>query len=239
MSVHQPDSARYRTMSSEPTDHEVSYGARTWDRLGNMPLSRRAELVATCFLLIAAGMVPWTVFLGLSLPPRYDAGHWDLLWTGFDAGLICVLSYAAWAAWFHRQVIAATAIVAGTLLLCDAWFDIITSLGHGDQWITLFTGFGGELPLAVFLFWLYRKIVLASFATFHRDSVTVWLPNGFEMRKSCSSRHGSHPPLPGSPPLALLGPYGALRAMSKPSFAVPSSEVEEGSLPPAPEAAEE
>ena len=132
-----------------------------------MPLSRRAQFVAACFLLIAAGMVPWTVFLGFSLPPRYDAGHWDLLWTGFDVGLICVLSYAAWAAWFHRQIVATTAIVAGTLLLCDAWFDIITSLGHDDQWVTLLTGLAGELPLALFFFWLYRRIVLASLVTFH------------------------------------------------------------------------
>ena len=83
-------------------------------------------------------------------------------------GLIGVLSYAAWAAWFHRQIIATTAIVTGTLLLCDAWFDIITSLGHGDQWVTLLTGFGGELPLAIFFFWLYRRIVLASLATIHQ-----------------------------------------------------------------------
>jgi hypothetical protein len=119
-------------------------------------------------MLIAAGMVPWTIFLGFSLPPKYDAGHWVLLWTGFDVALICVLSYAAWAAWFRRQVIATTAVVAGTLLLRDAWFDIITSLGHRDQWVTLLTGFGGELPLAVFFFWLYRRIVLASLATYHQ-----------------------------------------------------------------------
>jgi len=116
---------------------------------------------------MATGLVPWTVFLGESLPPEYNAGHWDLLWTGFDVGLILVLGYAAWAAWFHRQIIATTAIVAGTLLLCDAWFDIITSIGHRDQWVTLLTGFGGELPLAVFFFWLYRRIVLATLATFH------------------------------------------------------------------------
>ena len=239
MSVHQPDSARYRTMSSEPTDHEVSYGARTWDRLGNMPLSRRAELVATCFLLIAAGMVPWTVFLGLSLPPRYDAGHWDLLWTGFDAGLICVLSYAAWAAWFHRQVIAATAIVAGTLLLCDAWFDIITSLGHGDQWITLFTGFGGELPLAVFLFWLYRKIVLASFATFHARLGDGLAPQRLRDAQILFLTPRKPPSPSGISPAGASGAVRGAAGNSKPSFAVPSSEVEEGSLPPAPEAAEE
>ena len=66
-------------------------------------------------------------------PAKYNAGHWNLLWAGFDIGLLCVLGYAAWAAWFRRQILAATAIVAGTLLLCDAWFDVITSMGHRDQ----------------------------------------------------------------------------------------------------------
>jgi hypothetical protein len=110
-------------------------------------------MVSTVFLVVAAVLVPWTVFLGLSLPPKYDAGHWNLLGTGFDVALVCVLAYAAWAAWFGRQILASTAIVAGTLLMCDAWFDIITSIGHRDQWLTLLTGLGGELPLAVFFFW--------------------------------------------------------------------------------------
>jgi hypothetical protein len=107
------------------------------------------------------------VFLGMSLPPKYDAGHWNLLWTGFDAGLACVLGYAAWAAWFRRQIVASTAIVAAVLLICDAWFDVITSLGHTDQWLTLLTAFGGELPLAAYFLWLYRRIVLNTLAAFH------------------------------------------------------------------------
>ena len=113
-------------------------------------------------------LIVWTIFLGETLPRKYDAGHWDLLWTGFDVGLLCVLGYAAWAAWFRRQVLATTAIVAGTLLLCDVWFDIVTSIGHRDQWLTLLTGFGGEASLAVFFFWLYRRIVLNTLATFHQ-----------------------------------------------------------------------
>jgi hypothetical protein len=113
-------------------------------------------------------LIPWTILLGLTLPPKYDAGHWNLLWTGFDVGLFFVLGYAAWAAWFRRQILASIAIVAGTLLLCDAWFDIITSIGHRDQWLTLLTGLGGELPLAVFFFWLYRRIVLNALAVFHQ-----------------------------------------------------------------------
>src|SRR5665213_4046914 len=134
----------------------------------HLPLSRRTQLLSTILLVASTGLIVWTIFLGLTLPRKYDAGHWDLLWTGFDIGLFCVLGYAAWAAWFRRQVLATTAIVAGTLLLCDAWFDIIMSIGHRDQWLTLLTGFGGELPLAVFFFWLYRRIVLNTLAAFHQ-----------------------------------------------------------------------
>jgi hypothetical protein len=134
----------------------------------HLSLSRRTQLLSTILLVAATALIVWTIFLGLTLPRKYDAGHWDLLWTGFDIGLFCVLGYAAWAAWFRRQVLATTAIVAGTLLLCDAWFDIITSIGHRDQWLTLLTGLGGELPLAVFFFWLYRRVVLNTLAAFHQ-----------------------------------------------------------------------
>ena len=106
----------------------------------HLALPRGAQVLATAFLALAAVLVPWTVFLGLSLPPKYDAGHRNILWTGFDVALIVVLGYAAWATWFHRQILATTAIVAGILLLCDAWFDIVTSIGRPDQWVTLLTG---------------------------------------------------------------------------------------------------
>lgn len=133
-----------------------------------MALPRGPQALAAAFLAMAAILVPWTVFLGVSLPPKYDAGHWNILWTGFDVGLITVLGYAAWAAWFRRQVLATTAIVAGTLLLCDGWFDIMTSIGRPDQWVTLLTGFAVELPLAVFFFWLYRRIVLGELSALYR-----------------------------------------------------------------------
>ena len=140
------------------------------DRHLHLTLPRSIRLLAAAFLAMSSILVPWTVFLAVSLPPKYDAGHWNLLWTGFDVALIVVLGYAAWAAWFRRQVLATTAIVAGTLLLCDAWFDIVTSIGRPDEWVTLLTGFGLELPLAVFFLWLYRRIVLGTLAALHRSA---------------------------------------------------------------------
>lgn len=134
----------------------------------HLALPRGAQILAVAFLAMAAVLIPWTVFLGVSLPPKYNAGHWNILWTGFDVALIAVLGYAAWAAWFHRQVLATTAVVAGTLLLCDGWFDIMTSIGRSDQWVTLLTGFGVEIPLAIFFLWLYRRIVLGAITTLYQ-----------------------------------------------------------------------
>jgi hypothetical protein len=151
-----------------PSELGHPWSDRTANRHLHLRLSRPTQLLSTFLLVAATSLIAWTVFLGITLPPKYDAGHWNLLWTGFDGGLFLVLGYAAWAAWFRRQVLATTAIVAGTLLLCDAWFDIITSIGHRDQWLTLLTGLAGELPLALFFFWLYRRIVLNTLTAFHQ-----------------------------------------------------------------------
>jgi hypothetical protein len=139
----------------------------------HLSLSRRVQFVSLFFLVGVVVLIPWTVFLSLSLPPKYDAGHWRLLWTGFDAALITVLLLAAWAAWYRRQVLAAIAMVAGTLLFCDAWFDMVTSFGHRDQWLTLLTGFGVEMPLGVFFFWVYRRIAMTTMSVLHHDSSEI------------------------------------------------------------------
>jgi hypothetical protein len=73
------------------------------------------------------GLIPWTAFLAVTLHGRFEARHWDVAWVGFDAVLIAVFAYTAWAAWFRRQILVATALVAATLLLCDAWFDVTMS----------------------------------------------------------------------------------------------------------------
>jgi hypothetical protein len=142
----------------------------------HLSLSRRAQLVSLCFLVGAGALIPWTVFLALTLPPRYDAEHWRLLWTGFDAALVAVLLLAAWAAWYRRQILAAIAMVAGTLLVCDAWFDMVTSLGHRDEWLTMLTGFGAELPLGIFFFWLYRRMAMTTMSALHQDTGVDPLP---------------------------------------------------------------
>jgi hypothetical protein len=59
------------------------------------------------------------------------------------------------------------AIIAGTLLFCDAWFDVITSWGNRDHWVTVITALFAELPLAAFMFWLAYRAIRRSLAAYY------------------------------------------------------------------------
>ncbi len=109
-------------------------------------------------------MIPWTVFLSFNLPVRFNAHDWNVAWVGFDSALIVILAATAWAAWFRRQILAATSIVAATMLLCDAWFDINTSIGTKNQFLSILTALIGNIPMAVFFILLARHIMLRTAA---------------------------------------------------------------------------
>lgn len=133
-------------------------------------MDRRVRLshrVAKVIAVVVLGLIPWIVYLALELPPRYRARNWAALWVGFDIILIVVLSYAAWAIWFRRQIMVATALVAGTLFACDAWFDVLTSFGSRGQWETLITALGGEIPAAVAFFWIAHRGMRRTVQAFH------------------------------------------------------------------------
>jgi hypothetical protein len=106
-------------------------------------------------VVVCLGLIPWIVFLGVTLPHRYIANHWTLAWAGFDLALLGALAATARAAWRRRQVVIMAALVTGTMLVLDAWFDIITSTTH-DLIISVVTAVFGELPLAALAFlWLF------------------------------------------------------------------------------------
>ncbi|MEU7867193.1 hypothetical protein [Dactylosporangium sp. NPDC049140] len=106
-------------------------------------------------------MIPWVIALALRLPPRYLAGNWDVTWVGFDVALMITLAFTAWAALRRRQVVVLAALVSGTLLACDAWFDIMTAYGP-DRWVSLATAVAVELPLALWLFFVSHHLVRLS-----------------------------------------------------------------------------
>jgi len=127
-------------------------------------INRRVSALAATAVVF---MIPWMIYLGLTLPQRYDARQWELVWIGFDVFEVAVLLHIAWSAWFRRQLTLVSTIVAATLLFSDAWFDVITSIGNRDEWVTLATALLGEIPLALFFLWVARRILLRMVAVIH------------------------------------------------------------------------
>ena len=93
-------------------------------------------------------LIPWTVYLTFTLPARQVTYRYDLTWVGFDVALIAAFAATAWAAFRGSRWLVPLAAVTGTMLLCDAWFDIVTSKGGGEMWEAVGQALAGELPLA-------------------------------------------------------------------------------------------
>jgi hypothetical protein len=114
------------------------------------PGSRRRRMVvvlviATCCVLLAA----WTAMLAATLPMQYRAGGWRGAWVGFDVALLIALGATGWAAWHGRQVLILCLTVVATLLLCDAWFDVVLDIRTRGFTMSLLTALAVEVPLAV------------------------------------------------------------------------------------------
>lgn len=112
--------------------------------------------VAPVFLALGLVTIPWVVYLGVQLPERVESAHYDIAWVGFDVALICALLRTGWTAWRGKPYVEIPAVITGTLLVTDAWFDVLTSPSH----LTLLFAAGQavliELPLAGICFWVAR-----------------------------------------------------------------------------------
>jgi O-antigen/teichoic acid export membrane protein len=116
---------------------------------------RRLRLmIGSVLIVVAVLMVPWTLYLAVTLPTRHHAVHWDAVWVGFDVALVVGIAATAIGAFRRAGWLAIAATATGTLLLCDAWFDVLTSSGGGEATEALLQALVGELPLAVLCFWI-------------------------------------------------------------------------------------
>jgi hypothetical protein len=95
-------------------------------------------------------MIPWIAYLAWTLPEKYEAQNWYLTWVGFDIIVVAFMIATAVFGYFRRQVLLFAAFTSGVLLVCDAWFDLMTA-NHRDIWFSLATALGIEVPLAIFM----------------------------------------------------------------------------------------
>ena len=122
---------------------------------------RPALLVAAVCCVFLAG---WIVVLAATLPHRFDAHHWRAVWVNFDILLLMAFVATAWAIWRQRQVLILLLAITGTMLCCDAWFDVGTSLATSGIWISLASAVFAELPLAFLAFAGARRLLRATVA---------------------------------------------------------------------------
>lgn len=115
--------------------------------------ARIVRWAGPAFALFSLVLLPWTVYLGYSLPARQVSPHYDVAWAGFDVMLLTALASTAYFALRRSRHLATAAAATATLLVVDAWFDVMTSPRDqlaGSLTLALLI----ELPLASVCAWL-------------------------------------------------------------------------------------
>ena len=117
--------------------------------------------IAPAFFLCAVILIVWAGFLILTLPGNYSANHWHVAWGGFDIGLGIALISTAVAVVRRSAYAEVAAAVSGTLLVCDAWFDLLTSRTTSELVQAALEAVLVELPLAALCFWMAINLARA------------------------------------------------------------------------------
>jgi hypothetical protein len=116
--------------------------------------ARLVTWAGPAFILFSIVLIPWTIFLGFELPTRQLAPHYNIAWVGFDVILLVTLGATGHFALRRSPYLAVASTAAATLLVVDAWFDVMTSPPGFQFFESLTTAILIELPLAAVCGWL-------------------------------------------------------------------------------------
>lgn len=122
----------------------------------NLVLTDEARVVrwtGPLFALFALILLPWTIYIGLSLPARQVSPHYDAAWAGFDVMLLASLAGTAYFALRRSRYLATAATATAALLVVDAWFDVMTTPASRLAESVLLAAVI-EVPLAAVCLWL-------------------------------------------------------------------------------------
>jgi hypothetical protein len=167
------------------------------------PTLRRERRMA---LVVSAGacvvLAGWIVLLAATLPHHFSAHHWRAVWVNFDVFLLAAFAATAWAIWRQRQVLILLLMLIGTMLCCDAWFDVGTSLATSGLGISLLSAVFAELPLAFLAFAGARRLLRATVAAgilagAHAGAAAASAIPAGEWGRSCAGQSLRRMPLAG------------------------------------------
>jgi hypothetical protein len=112
---------------------------------GVAPLSVRTTLTVIAIILI-----PMSIVLASLAPSVQMARHLRLVWTGLDVFELAGLFSTAWALSVGSRSVVVAGSCTGTLLCCDAWFNVISATGFAQ--LTAIGMACVEVPLAAITF---------------------------------------------------------------------------------------
>ena len=121
-------------------------------------IRRRSRRTALAYMLTGIALIPWTVYLAANLPKRVVATHYRGAWVGFDLLLVVAIVFTAYFAFRMDTRVQLPAMATATLLVVDAWFDVMTS---GSRQAMLQAGLLAlclEIPAALFSLYLARQV---------------------------------------------------------------------------------
>ena len=159
--------------------------------------------VVAFFLGGAVVLIPWIVLM-FTVPQAVDVPrHWQLVWGGFDCFLVLGFAVTAFRLMTRSPRGAVTAAMTGTMLLIDAWFDVLTT-HRGGQLLSILMAVFAEIPCAVICFYVSRRIVsLFEQAKDHLSAA------GFTVRAGRLVPPAGFPQIPESATLRVADPLRA------------------------------
>jgi len=119
---------------------------------------RRARRLAWVYLIVAVGLIVWTVFLALSLPKENLEHHYRLTWAGYDLIEVLAIYLTAHLAFRLDSRVVYPATAVATLLVADAWFDVTTSATTQEAVQALILALVVELPAAAFSLYVAHRV---------------------------------------------------------------------------------
>ena len=129
---------------------------------------------------VAVLLVPWILYLTFTLPSRHVTLHYDVAWVGFDVALTAAFAATAWAVLRGSPRLVPIAAATGTMLCCDAWFDVVTSHAGTELLEALAEAALAELPLAALCAYIVydSERFLAATVTRFRRAATAGAASG-------------------------------------------------------------
>lgn len=126
-----------------------------------MPL-RKIELnipkwVTPIFIILSLVLLPWTIYLGATLPVHHLSAHWDISWTGLDLAIFIAMLFTGIFAYLKSRLTVVSSSTVGSLLLVDAWFDVMSQRMGLQLHEAIFLAIFVEIPLSILSYYIAIK----------------------------------------------------------------------------------